>query len=184
MKRIFIAIKVDAGEALLKMLSEFKSRLNGENIKWVSADNIHITLAFLGNTEDEQIKTISKMLRTACEGFGEFDLTIKGSGVFKSFNDPRVIWTGIEPSQKLNQLNGLIIIGLKEAGIRMEDRPFKPHLTLARIKYLKPGNTLKEVIELFREAEIQKMPVNEVILYESVLLPSGPVYKPIGKFRI
>ena len=184
MKRIFIAVKVEAGEALLKMLFAFKSRLNGENIKWVNADNIHITLAFLGNTEDEQIKIISKMLKTVCEGFGKFDLIIKGCGVFKSHNDPRIIWTGIEHSENLNQLNRLIISGLKDAGIRLEDRPFKPHLTLGRMKYLKPGNTLREVIEKFRDVEIQKVPVNEVILYESVLLVSGPVYKPIGKFGI
>jgi RNA 2',3'-cyclic 3'-phosphodiesterase len=184
MKRIFIAVKVDAGETLLKMVSAFKSRLSSENIKWVRTDNIHITLAFLGNTEDEQIENISKMLKTICDGFGEFELTIRGSGVFKSLNDPRVIWTGIEPSEKFKQLNGLINNGLKEKGIKMEERPFRPHLTLGRIKYMKSGNALRDLIETFREAEIQKVPVNEVILYESVLLASGPLYNPIGIFKI
>ena len=184
MKRIFIAVKVEAEEALLKMISTFRSRLNGENIKWVNVDNIHVTLAFLGNTEDEQIENISKMLKIICDGFREFELIIKGSGVFKSLNDPRVIWTGIEPSEKFRLLNGLINNGLKEMGIRVEERPFRPHLTLGRIKYLKSGNALKELIEKFREAEIQRVPVFKVILYESVLLASGPVYKPIGIFNI
>jgi 2'-5' RNA ligase len=184
MKRIFIAVKVDADESFLSLISTFKSRLGDESIKWVSIDNIHITLAFLGDTEDEQITILSKMLMSKCDGSGKFEILIKGAGVFKSLNDPRIIWTGIEPSEKLSHLNGLIKIGLTEMGIRMEERPFKPHLTLGRIKLLKPGNNLKEVIEKFRETEIQKVPVNEVILYESILLVSGPVYKPIGKFML
>jgi 2'-5' RNA ligase len=184
MRRIFIAVKIEAGDTLLKMISSLKSRLSSENIKWVSIDNIHITLAFLGDTEDEQIRNISKMLRTRCEGFGKFEIIIKGSGVFKSLNDPRVIWTGIQPSEKFNQLNGLIKKGLTEIGIRIEEHQFQPHLTLGRIKHLNQGNALKEVIEKFRETEIQNVPVNEVILYESILLVSGPVYKPIGKFMI
>jgi RNA 2',3'-cyclic 3'-phosphodiesterase len=184
MKRIFIAVKVDADNSFLSLISTFKSRLSGESIKWVSIDNIHITLAFLGDTEDEQIIILSKMLKSKCDGFGKFEILIKGTGVFKSFNDPRIIWSGIEPSEKLSHLNGLIRSGLTELGIRMEERPFNPHLTLGRIKFLKPGNYLKEVIGKFRETEIQKVPVNEVILYESNLLVSGPVYRPIGKYML
>jgi RNA 2',3'-cyclic 3'-phosphodiesterase len=182
MKRIFIALKVEPDGKFLKMISSLQSRLQGESIKWVDTDNIHITLAFLGDTEDDRISGISKMLNSRCEGSGKFEILIKGSGVFKSLKDPRVIWAGIEPSDKLNHLNGLIINGLKDTGIRIEERPFKPHITLGRIKYLSHGDALKEAVEEFRGTELQKVPVNEVILYESILLASGPVYKPIGKF--
>lgn len=182
MKRIFIAVKVDAGNALLKMISSFEYGLSKERIKWINPDNIHITLAFLGDTEEEKINIISSMLKEKCEGSGKFELIIKGSGVFKSMNDPRIIWAGIESSEKLTQLNDFIKSGLKDAGIKIEDRPFNPHLTLGRIKHLNPGSDLKELIEKYRDAEIQKVPVNEVTLYESILLQSGPVYKPIGKF--
>jgi len=184
MKRIFIAVKVEAGETLLRLISSLKSGLGTESIKWTNPDNIHITLAFLGDTEEEQIKIISAMLKGKCEGFGKFELIIKGSGVFKNLSDPRVLWTGIEPSEKLMQLNDFIKNGLKGAGINIEDRLFKPHLTLGRIKYLKTGNALKELIEKYRDTEIQKVPVNEVILYESILLQSGPVYKPVSKFKL
>jgi 2'-5' RNA ligase len=184
MKRIFIAVKVEAGETLLRMISSLKSGLSSESIKWTNPDNIHITLAFLGDTEEEKIKVISAMLKGKCKGSGKFELIIKGSGVFKNLSDPRVIWTGIEPSEKLMHLNYCIMNGLKVAGISIEDRPFKPHLTLGRIKYLKAGNALKELIEKYRDTEIQIVPVNEVILYESILLQSGPVYKPLGKYKL
>ncbi|MCX6254086.1 MAG: RNA 2',3'-cyclic phosphodiesterase [Bacteroidia bacterium] len=184
MKRIFIALKVEAEESLLKMISSLKSGLSNESIKWTNPNNIHITLAFLGDTEEERIKIISAMLKEKCEGFGKFELIIRGSGVFKNLSDPRVIWTGIDPSGKLAQLNDFIMNGLKSADIKMEGRPFKPHLTLGRIKYLKDLTILKTLMDKFQNSEIQKVPVNEVILYESILLQSGPVYKPLGKYKL
>jgi 2'-5' RNA ligase len=184
MKRIFIALKVEAGESFLRIISSLKSELSNESIKWTNPDNIHITLAFLGDTEDEKIKIIRAMLKVICEGFGKFELIIKGSGVFKSLIDPRVIWTGIEPSEKLMQLNDLIMNGLKDAGTKIEDRPFKPHLTLGRIKYLKDNSLLKTFMEKYQNADIQKIQVKEVILYESTLLQAGPVYEPISKFKL
>ena len=58
------------------------------------------------------------MLKEKCEGSGKFELIIKGSGVFRNLDDPRIIWTGIEPSEKLIQLNAIIMNGLKELDIK------------------------------------------------------------------
>jgi RNA 2',3'-cyclic 3'-phosphodiesterase len=184
MKRIFVALKVQPGETLIRMISSLKLVLNRENIKWTNPENIHITLAFIGDTEEDQIRIIRKTLLEKCEGFGKFELMIKGSGVFKSISDPRVIWAGIEPSEKFNNLNGLIKIGLKTAGIILEERPFKPHLTLGRIKHPNQLNNLSDAIEKFSNIEIQKINVNEVILFESILFQAGAVYRQIDKFII
>ena len=184
MKRIFIALKVEAGETLLMMISSLKSGLSKDNIKWTSPGNIHITLAFLGDTEDNMIKRIISMLKEKCKGTGRFELILKGLGVFRNLSDPRIIWTGIEPSGELMHLNEVIISGLKVLGIKMEDRPFNPHLTIGRIKHINDRETLKTFIEKFENFKMQIIPVNEVILYESILLPSGPVYKPLAKFNL
>jgi 2'-5' RNA ligase len=184
MKRIFIAIKVEPDEILMKMISAFKSGLSGENIKWTSPDNIHITLVFLGDTEEKQIRIISDILKEGCEGFRKFELMIRGTGVFKSINDPSVIWAGIEPSERFIKLYELIMSGLKTTGVLQEERPFKPHLTLGRIKHAKQITDLKKLFEIYGDVEIQKVFVNEVILFESILLQTGPLYKPISKFSI
>lgn len=184
MKRIFIALKVEAGETLLMMISSLKSVLSKDIVKWTNPDNIHITLAFLGDTDEKMIKPISSMLKEKCNGSGKFELILKGSGVFRNLSDPRIIWTGIEPSEKLMHLNEIIINGLKDLSIKMEGRPFNPHLTIGRIKHLNDKETLKAVIEQYQNSEIQLIPVNEVILYESILLQSGPVYKPIAKYNL
>jgi 2'-5' RNA ligase len=68
MKRVFIAVKVDPGGELLRMFSSLKGSLSTENIKWVDHANIHLTLAFLGDTEDESIKTLAGMLKEKCTG--------------------------------------------------------------------------------------------------------------------
>jgi RNA 2',3'-cyclic 3'-phosphodiesterase len=170
MKRIFIALKIEAGENLLKMISSYRARLNKDTIKWTDTSNIHITIAFLGDTEEKTINAIISMLEEKCTGSGRFELILKGSGIFKNINDPRIIWTGIEPSEKLLQLNSLIMNGLKQLEIKMEDRHFKPHLTIGRIKHLSDTESLKDLIDEFKNHEIQLVPVNEVILYESILL--------------
>jgi RNA 2',3'-cyclic 3'-phosphodiesterase len=184
MKRLFIAVKIEPGDSLLNMISAFRSDLKDEKIKWTEIENLHITLAFLGDTEDDKIKSVSKMLRRVCEGFGEFEMVIKGAGIFKNFRDPRVIWTGIEPSKKLDELFDLIKTGLKDTGITIEDRTFNPHLTLGRIKSTLNNDILKSLIAKYMNAEIHKQPVNQVILFESILFPAGPVYKSLGKYPL
>ena len=166
------------------MISSLKSGLRNENIKWTNPENIHITLSFLGDTEEEMISAVNTMLKEKCEGFGKFELVIKGSGVFKSLADPRVIWTGIELSPGLIRLNEVIKDGLKKTGIRIEDRPFNPHLTLGRIKTVKDKNVLKSLLDKYQNLEIQKTVTDEVILFESILLNTGPIYKPIGKYKL
>jgi RNA 2',3'-cyclic 3'-phosphodiesterase len=184
MKRIFIALKVEAGETLLMMISSLKSGLSKDLIKWTNPDNIHITIAFLGDTEEKMIRSVSAMLKEKCHGSGKFELIIKGSGVFRNRSDPRIIWTGIEPSEKLLFLNEVIMSGLRELNVKLEDRPFNPHLTIGRIKHLDDKETLKVLIEQYQNYEIQIIPVNEVILYESILLQSGPVYIPISSVSL
>jgi 2'-5' RNA ligase len=184
MKRIFIALKVEAGKTLKTMISSLKSGLVNEGIRWTDQDNIHVTLVFLGDTDEMMITVISSMLKDKSEGSGNFELILRGAGVFKNINDPHVLWTGIDPSEKLTQLHSIIINGLRDTGTKIEERIFKPHLTLGRIKHLNDKTVLKPLLDKFQNIEIQKVPVNEVILYESRLLQSGPVYMPIDKFKL
>ena len=74
MKRIFIAVKVNPEETFLKMINSFKTALFTENIKWINPENIHITLAFLGDTEEKLIKDINSMLDKVCRNLGNFEL--------------------------------------------------------------------------------------------------------------
>jgi 2'-5' RNA ligase len=184
MKRIFIAIKVVPGNTFLSTISTLKAGLKNENIRWIDQANIHLTLAFLGDTQDEMIIPIIEMMKRRLEDSAKFDLVIKGTGVFRSLKDPRIIWAGIAGSGELLKLNLIVVDGLKAIGIKLEDRPFNPHLTLGRIKNLKDLSSLKDLMAEYENSVIQKVFVDEVILYESLLLPSGPVYKPVHKVTL
>jgi 2'-5' RNA ligase len=184
MKRIFIAIKTEAGPELQKTLATFRSVLGAERIKWVDPVNIHLTLAFLGDTEEGRIKSLSVMLTERCRDFGKFSFQIIGTGVFKSLRDPRVIWIGVESSDKLNKLNEQIVEGLKENGSQLEERLFRPHITIGRIKSLKDAENLKMLVGRYENKVIQTVDVREVILYESILMPTGPLYKSLGIFEL
>jgi RNA 2',3'-cyclic 3'-phosphodiesterase len=183
-KRVFIAIKIEPEQTLLRIQASLKSALGGERINWTDTTNIHITIAFLGDTEEEMLKLLSIMVSQKCSEFGKFRLRLKGTGVFKNLRDPRVIWAGIESNERLVKLFEIISTGLKETGFKIEDRSFKPHITLGRIKSLSNPDNLVSAIEKYKEVVIQEVPVNEVIIYESILKPTGPVYKVIGRFSL
>ncbi len=184
MKRIFIALKVEAGEILKSTISSLQQSLRDESIKWTSLENIHITLAFLGDTEELKIDLVSQMLHEKCDGFGVFDLTLKETGVFRNYTNPRVLWIGIEPSETLGRLNAIISAGLRNLGIITDTMPFNPHLTLGRIKKINDISVLKSLVDVYGNSVFQKVQVTEVILYESILQQSGPVYKSINKYSL
>jgi RNA 2',3'-cyclic 3'-phosphodiesterase len=184
MKRIFIALKVNAENELLKMISSLKEGLRNDSVNWTHIDNIHITLAFLGDTHESMINEIYPVLSKKCSGFGSFQLILRGCGIFRSLSDPRIIWTGIGSSEKLTGLNTSIISGLKEINIKLEDRPYNPHLTVGRVKHLNDIRILESLIVKYKNTELQKVNADEVILYESILLPVGPQYKPLAKFSL
>jgi 2'-5' RNA ligase len=184
MKRIFVAVKTEAGEDLLRMISSLKTSLSEESIKWVDPGNIHLTLAFLGDTEEKRIRIITSLLKDKISGFGEFDFTLAGTGVFKNFRDPRIVWAGIRSTERLIYLQNTISTALKETGFYIEERSFNPHLTLGRIRYLKDPENLKTALERYSETEFQTIQVREVILFESILTQKGSIYKPLGNFTM
>jgi 2'-5' RNA ligase len=184
MKRVFIAVRIDPGEELLKMLSAFKTVLKDESIKWTETSNLHITLVFIGDTEEKRVKEISTILSEICLGFGSFGLILRGAGVFRSLRDPRIIWSGISNSKEMDELNRSIVVRLRATGLQLEERPYNPHLTLGRIKRVNNISQLTDLLENYREKELQKIRVSEIILYESILRPDGPLYKPLGRYSL
>ncbi|HLP72635.1 MAG TPA: RNA 2',3'-cyclic phosphodiesterase [Bacteroidales bacterium] len=184
MKRIFIAIKITGNALLRKMISDLKGELRESSIKWTDPDNLHLTLSFLGDTEENIIPAISSMLDEKCNGSGNFDFFLSGLGVFKHIKDPKVIWAGIDKPEKLNTLQKKIMRGLSETGIETEDRQFSPHLTLGRIRHLSDREKLKVLLLKYHTSEIQDVKVDEVILYESILHREGAEYKGISIHKL
>lgn len=184
MKRTFIAVKIDRDEKLEKEVHSIKLRLKNEPVKWVDLNQIHITLAFLGDTSEGSIRDVSEMLLAGLRDFGYVELTIKGIGVFKSLTDPRVIWAGISESGRLIELSKLIKSGLNELGILTDEHSFNPHITLGRLRSVRNPITLRTLIDDYEGVEFQKAHISEVVYFESILQQTGPLYLPLKKIRL
>jgi RNA 2',3'-cyclic 3'-phosphodiesterase len=141
MTRTFIALELN--EALQRFLGEIMSQASQAlpDLRWVDARGIHLTLAFLGELNDEQLIQAISAAEAAAHKATPFEYCLKELGIFGSSLQPRVIWMGVEdlPSGKvqgspLQLVHRVLSKELELRGFEVEKRPFSPHLTLARIK--------------------------------------------------
>jgi RNA 2',3'-cyclic 3'-phosphodiesterase len=169
MPRLFVAI--DLPEEVKTQLSGFSRELTG--CKWVGMDELHLTLRFIGEVDDGTFALIGRAL-TAVR-FESFPLTLCGVGHFPPHKHPRVLWVGIQGGEELGRLQQNVELALIEAGISPDDRPFSPHITLARMKDTAPS----DVARFERDHAGLVCPtfeVSEFILYSSVLSRTGAIH--------
>lgn len=182
--RTFVGIKIGAGKRLLEQLSQYKELFKDERINWVDAENFHLTLRFIGNTDKDQLYELVDRFEGIAGRINNFSFEIKGTGYFKSKGQPRVLFVKIHESEELKKLAGCVEESAVEAGFHEELKPFRPHITLGRIKHLRNRLRFYSILDETPELEYQKVSVTEFIIYKSILLPDGPVYEPIRKFEL
>jgi RNA 2',3'-cyclic 3'-phosphodiesterase len=176
MKRLFVGIKIHPNKKLLDFYSKLKTSLKDDKIKWVPAENFHITLKFLGETPTSLLPKITKSLEQIVADFEIFSIKLKGLGHFKKQQNTKVIWLGLENVEILSVMAEKIDIAMQKLGFEPETRPFKAHLTLGRVKYISNEIRIQEQIKAFNDFDIQLVRVSSVVLFESVLKKNGPQY--------
>ena len=187
MTRTFIALELN--EALQRFLGEIKSKVSQElpDFRWVDPRGIHLTLAFLGELNDEQLVEAMHAVEEAAQKATPFTYCLKGLGIFGSTRQPRVIWIGVEdlPSGKihgspLQHVHRVLSRELELRGFEVEKRPFTPHLTLARIKQPLSPNDQQRLQRLLhsRVAGLSSAiyPVNTLCVMKSELSRAGAKY--------
>ncbi len=184
MKRLFVAIKIHPSETYTIVFKQILSSLSHERIKWVDPSNMHLTLKFLGETDETKIPEITHVLQKAVANSKPFSLQIADAGIFGSRYDPKVIWFGIKKHPELEKLAKDIFIGLQSCNWQPDRQNFVPHLTIGRIKEIKDKPLFQQIISRFRTIEIQNEIVTEFILYESILKREGPQYIAISRFAL
>ena len=165
-RRLFAGVKVEATDALRGLVAELKNDLAGERIRWVRPENLHLTVAFFGETAEDEIPRLAAVLAKATEGTPPFEMEIGGLGTFGSPRHPRVVWLGIK-SEELVRLYDCVKQELLETGWPPENGEFAPHLTLGRIDRLKDVRRFAEMAGRRREWAAGKQAVKELILFES-----------------
>jgi RNA 2',3'-cyclic 3'-phosphodiesterase len=188
--RAFIALKTPASwdEQLAKLQTELRSTLEGLDMAWVKPEQLHVTLRFFGHIVPSALEEIRSLAAPICSSIQTFRASCHGIGVFPSVKRPRVIWAGIvHGSAEMRELQTRLTASTTSIGQPPEDRPFQPHLTLGRIKYL--DRKLQRQFESSVEKEFrieEPWIIDEVLLMRSNLSPHGARYEclhawPLGR---
>lgn len=100
--------------------------------RWVHYEDLHITLAFLGHAPTERLRNAEKNVSIAINGLKPFNLRINQLGIFGKHDSPRIVYADVEESNELQLIRQKVFTACEEAGFKLESRPFRPHITLAR----------------------------------------------------
>ena len=186
--RVFIAIDID--EVIKKALGRLQDELRGKadikksDAKWVNPENIHLTLKFLGEIKDEQAVDVCNITGDVAGGHEGFELDIESVGHFGS-KSARVLWIGTgQNCAKLLELQEDLEQQLDLAGWPKETRKFSGHLTLCRIRNPRAGVKLAQLAKEYEDFMLETMVVDSVSVYQSQLMPQGPVYTVLGKYKL
>ncbi len=169
--RVFVAVEVSNSQVIEK-ISKFQTdlRVNG---KPVEPHNLHFTLQFLGDVPENQVEKVKEGLQRI--EFPNFTVNFKGIGAFPKMKFPRVIWIGTDEKggNELVSLAEKVQETLASLGFK-SDKPFKPHITIFRIKN-KIGDITKE-LEKFESLEFGTQEITNFKLKQSFLTSKGPIY--------
>ena len=179
--RGFIAIDIDSFPKLVQFENEIRNL--GANVKLVEPENIHITLKFLGDTNEEYADRIDEIMKDAVKNSNPFEIKLKGAGVFPNQNYIKVMWIGIENGEKIGKIASKIDEKISELGFEKERRRFSAHLTIARVKSAKNKEKLLELIEKYRDIEFGSLKVDTIKLKKSELTPKGPIYTMLKEVK-
>lgn len=180
--RLFIAIEIPENirAGFASLLKEF--RAIAPQLKWVRAENLHVTLKFLGETNPAKLDALQTVL-SAVRSPEPVNLEFRGLGFFPNEKRPRVFWAGMEASPNLKTLAADIDQAVHRLGFPLEQRPFAPHLTLARFSLPGVPPKLSQEIKEKSSRSFGSLTAHEFHLIESKLKPSGAEYTTLQTFR-
>ena len=183
--RTFIAVLI-SGELKRRIAlvqEEFKKL--APEVKWVAEDNFHVTLKFLGNVKDDRLASISKVVAKAVEGAKPFEFEIGGAGAFPSARRPRVVWVGLTTGKdSLAELARRVDKELEKLGFPREDRPFKSHITIGRVKDDRTTGELGRALEEADVGRLGSVHVDSVAVMKSDLKRDGPIYSVLSEIPL
>jgi 2'-5' RNA ligase len=183
--RLFIAIEIPDSVKQQIALVQMQLKKAGADASWTRPEGIHLTLKFLGETDESKIQDLMNSLRTAVKGMELFRLAVSNAGAFPNLKNPRVLWIGLSGDlDPLVQLQESVEKEMQTLGFAPEERKFSPHLTLARIKYPKPRFSWQQAIEALPTIDATAFEVRTVSLMKSELRGTGAVYAEMGSVEL
>lgn len=187
--RAFIAIALpeEIYQGLERVTEELKDKLPDAPLRWVPVRNIHLTIKFLGNVSMANLEILKKTLQTEAYQHSAFEISVGRFGAFPSVHRPRVLWIGVGVSKPLQAIGAGIENETARLGYPKEDRPFSPHLTLARVARNASPQEVRSISQLISGYEVGFLGafrVSDIHLYRSDLSRGGAIYTRLFSVRL
>jgi 2'-5' RNA ligase len=181
--RAFVALEVPV--QVIDALVDFQRSLSetGADLKLVERQNLHFTVKFLGEIFESQVaEAKSRLSGTTATGA---HVEVKGAGAFPTVTNPRVVWVGVshDDELKVSKIAGEVSRSLDGIGLK-DDRPYRAHITLARVRSLRNSRQLGELLREASSRQFGDAKLSQLKLKSSVLTSSGPIYQDIGVFLL
>jgi 2'-5' RNA ligase len=172
--RGFIAVDIPRSAALDQLAADLRKA--SPSLKVVATDQLHLTVKFLGDTDEGTIPEIVAAIREATSGVQPFEIRVRGTGAFPSLSRMNVVWVGIEGAEPLAKIAEALEISLESLGFPRERRSWKAHVTLARVKGSRDLEPVRGILESHATDLFGTSTVDVVHLKKSVLTPQGARY--------
>jgi RNA 2',3'-cyclic 3'-phosphodiesterase len=179
--RAFIAIELPkiTLDSIEKQTARLRQTLGNDIIRWVPAQNMHLTLKFLGDIATSHVDFLKQLLTREADSHPQFNLQLGGLGSFPTSRRPRLLWIGIHAPADLASLQKSIEAGTFRLGYEQEERAFSPHLTIGRTRQSISQSELQKIraaLGTIQLGNIGTVRVDSIHLIKSDLQPSGSIY--------
>ncbi len=181
--RTFVA--VDLAATVQNRAAELIAALayEGDGVKWVAPENLHLTLKFLGDVPHRDLPEVCEAVARAVADRPPFEISLCGANAFPHIGRPRTLWLGVdEGGETLGRVQKSIESALRQLGFPRENRQFHPHLTIGRVRRPSPG--LQRLTEALRDQQAFSAgysTIDQVVVYASHLARHGPTYQPLSR---
>ena len=184
--RLFVGIEISPAviTATIELIAQLRAasvRLAPRSrITWVTAERLHITIRFIGHVDDRRVEEIRAVLAPPL-AMDPFNLAITGVGTFPPKGSPRVVWAGLTGgSDQLMAIESTVSERLERAAVPRDERPYSPHLTLARVRDA-AGLRPTPFVGSLHDISLGTTSVDAITLFESRLSPKGPTYVALAR---
>jgi len=178
--RLFFAIEL--GDDLLDLLDETTAPLVAEapELAWVAREKRHLTLKFLGDVDEAAVPKLTTAADRAAGRHDRLEMAVREVGAFPNFRRARVVWIGVEQEPRLELLHHDLEEACAHEGFEVEGRPFRPHITIARVRVPLPVQRMRSLAQVARSVRVRAtVLVERITLFESALAPSGARYRRV-----
>lgn len=185
-KRVFAALEIseEAKQKISTYIESLRKAFPHLRVGWVKPEKLHLTLKFLGDVDNWELSKLMTAVENTSRQIPSFTLQLADTGVFPKPEKAKVLWIDVkDKTGNLLNLNGVIEDECEKQDFRRESRNFAPHLTIARLRETENSRELieKHLRKIFQPVVFE---VSEIVIFQSILQPTGSVYNKIGSWKL